>query len=66
MAVIEKTVRVFKCNVCGYEWQRRKKSSRGKPRICPECKTPKWNKLLETLKASEQLMVESNLPTLNQ
>ena len=66
MAVIEKTVRVFKCNVCGYEWQRKKRSSRRNPKICPECKNPKWNAALETLKQSEPLMVASSRPSLNQ
>jgi len=66
MAIIEKIVRVFQCNACGYEWQRKKKSAKGKPRICPECKSSKWNKSLEAQKQSEPLMVGSSRPSLNQ
>lgn len=67
MAILEKTVRVFKCDVCAYEWQRKKKKSKGKPRICPVCKSPRWNKTLESQKlAVEPLMVGSNPLALNQ
>lgn len=67
MAILEKTVRVFKCNACGYEWQRKKKSAKGKPRICPVCKSPRWNKSLESQNhAVEPLMVENKPLSLNQ
>lgn len=66
MAVLEKTVQVFKCNLCGYEWQRKKKASRRKPRICPECKNPRWNHEETTPKLSEQLITFSEQKTLNQ
>jgi rubrerythrin len=66
MAILEKTVRVFKCNICGYEWQRKKKNSKAAPRICPECKNPRWNKAVETAKSCEQLINGSDRPTLNQ
>jgi len=65
MAIVEKTVtlKLFKCNACGHEWKRRNKRAKGKPRICPVCKSPKWN--LETQRF-ERLMVESSRPSLNQ
>lgn len=51
MAILTKEVKVFQCNVCGYEWQRKKKASRSHPTICPECKNPKWNKAIAAVKS---------------
>jgi predicted Zn-ribbon and HTH transcriptional regulator len=30
----------YECAKCGHIWQKRKA---GEPRICPECKSEKWN-----------------------
>jgi len=32
----------YRCFRCGHEWIPRKK--RGKPRFCPNCKSPYWDK----------------------
>jgi rubrerythrin len=56
MAILSKTVTVFRCNICNYEWQRKKKGRKGKPRICPECKNPRWNKELPVAKTDAEIV----------
>lgn len=36
------TVKAYKCSCqhCGHAWQTARAK---KPRICPKCKTPRWN-----------------------
>jgi len=36
----------FKCERCLHEWVPRKKSDgENKPIVCPECKSPYWDKI---------------------
>jgi len=41
MAEIMLKVKGYKCERCGHKWIPRKK---GKPVICPKCKSPYWDK----------------------
>lgn len=41
MAKIKLTVDGYKCERCGHTWIKRKKTE---PTVCPECKSPYWNK----------------------
>ena len=34
-------VKGFECERCGHQWAPREK---GKPRVCPKCKSPYWDK----------------------
>ncbi len=43
MAILIKTSEFFQCEHCRYEWRRRKKKGKGKPKICPRCKRTNWN-----------------------
>jgi predicted Zn-ribbon and HTH transcriptional regulator len=38
---IETTIQTYKCLRCGHVWVPRKKE---KPRVCPKCKSPYWDK----------------------
>jgi len=35
----------YRCNACGYEWDRRFKRFRGRfrPKSCPNCKSRTWD-----------------------
>jgi predicted Zn-ribbon and HTH transcriptional regulator len=37
----EITIQAYKCLRCGHTWVPRKKE---KPRVCPKCKSPYWDK----------------------
>lgn len=41
MSQIKISVNGFKCERCKYEWIPRKKDY---PRVCPNCKSPYWDK----------------------
>jgi predicted Zn-ribbon and HTH transcriptional regulator len=38
---VETTIQAHKCLRCGHVWIPRKKE---KPRVCPKCKSPYWDK----------------------
>lgn len=42
MAEIKITTDGYKCERCGHEWIKRKKTEL--PTVCPKCKSPYWNK----------------------
>jgi hypothetical protein len=46
MARIKKTVWLWKCERCGYEWLPRDPEATDEPKRCPgpNCKSPYWNK----------------------
>jgi rubrerythrin len=39
----------YHCNVCGWEWIPRFDEP---PKVCPECKSPDWNKSLKKERAT--------------
>ena len=41
MGKVKIQVEGFNCERCGHEWIPR---SKGEPLVCPECKSPYWNK----------------------
>jgi rubrerythrin len=41
MGTIEKTVTFYVCERCGHEWYPRGEE---KPRVCPKCKSPYWDR----------------------
>jgi len=38
---VETAIQTYKCLRCGHVWVPRKKE---KPRVCPKCKSPYWDK----------------------
>ena len=42
MAKVKITVDGYKCERCSHEWIPRNKKEN--PRVCPECKSPYWDK----------------------
>jgi predicted Zn-ribbon and HTH transcriptional regulator len=40
-AQVETAIQTYKCLRCGHVWVPRKKE---KPRVCPKCKSPYWDK----------------------
>lgn len=42
MAIARKVVTVYGCERCSNEWVPRRKGER--PRVCPECKSPYWDR----------------------
>ena len=45
MAEIDIVKKGYKCNKCGHKWESRniKERKEPKPRICPNCKSVRWN-----------------------
>jgi len=42
MAVLKKLMTVFRCERCEHEWVPR--NTEEKPRVCPKCKSPYWDR----------------------
>lgn len=41
MALVNRTIQLAKCNLCGHEWLPRKE---GRPARCPNCESARWDK----------------------
>ena len=49
MGTVERTVTFYVCERCGHEWYPRGANA---PTVCPNCKSPYWNKPRQTPKAT--------------
>ncbi len=45
MGEVQKTVTFYVCERCGHEWYPR---GAEKPRVCPSCKSPYWDRPRQT------------------
>ena len=43
IGVVEITVTAFRCR-CGHEWRPKQIAHWEKPRVCPKCKSPNWDR----------------------
>jgi predicted Zn-ribbon and HTH transcriptional regulator len=50
IGVVELRIQGYRCR-CGYEWIARNKAER--PRVCPKCKSPNWDKPRKWERASK-------------
>jgi predicted Zn-ribbon and HTH transcriptional regulator len=51
IGVVELIVKGYRCR-CGHEWIARNKDER--PRVCPRCKSPNWDKPFQYRRSGEK------------
>lgn len=60
MAIMKKTITVYRCERCEHEWEPR--DVENVPTICPKCKSAYWQRPRTTPKAKRKKKVKRKAP----